>query len=93
MSFLYRTVNLSMGNIVGQSTFGMSDSEGQSGEFKASLQIIQASGIMRQIRNGGTIHLLHANCEGCEWEMLEDLIKTGEIEHVRYDDDDNDVRH
>ena len=29
------------------------------------------------------IDLLHVNCEGCEWEMLENIIKAGEHKHIR----------
>ena len=29
------------------------------------------------------VDLLHVNCEGCEWEMLENIIQAGEHSHVR----------
>ena len=32
-----------------------------------------------------TVDLLHVNCEGCEWEMFENLIETGVMQTIRYD--------
>jgi hypothetical protein len=30
-----------------------------------------------------TIDLLHVNCEGCEWEMFENLIEAGVMKTIR----------
>ena len=35
---------------------------------------------MRQLEGmGDEINLLHMNCEGCEWEMLENLLKQPDV--------------
>ena len=33
---------------------------------------------------GDKIDLLHVNCEGCEWEMFDNLIETGVLGTIRY---------
>ena len=30
-----------------------------------------------------SIDLLHANCEGCEWELLEALLEANIVPHIR----------
>ena len=84
----FRTVLLSPSDIDGQSTFGMANSE--AGETdKIPLQIREAASVLRSVGSSGlssgqpSISLLHVNCEGCEWEMLENIIHTGEHKHVR----------
>ena len=64
----------------GQRTFIMapSDEDGPN-ETKMDLVIRDASGVLEDILEDSDrdiIDLLHVNCEGCEWEMLERIIET-----------------
>ena len=64
------------------STFGMASSGG----VKIPLEIREAASVLREVRGQASmpsIALLHVNCEGCEWEMLENIIQAGEHRHVR----------
>ena len=77
-----RTVLLSPEDIAGQSTFGMASHGGG----KIPLEIREAASALREVRwqaSMAIIALLHVNCEGCEWEMLENIIQAGEHRHVR----------
>jgi len=76
-------------SIEGQSTFGMERTAG-SGEKKKTkvekLQIVEAASALRSLLNvrrlrglTSEISLLHINCEGCEWEMLENLLKETDL--------------
>ena len=49
------------------------------------LQIRRASEEIEYVSKffNGTVELLHANCEGCEWEMLEDIISSGQHTNIR----------
>merc|ERR1712032_526337 len=73
-----RIVKLSKASIIGQSTFGMKETEG--GEFE-ELQIRDASKavgeVLSNLKDKTEVDLLHVNCEGCEWEMFENLISSG----------------
>ena len=71
-----RTILLSPADIRGQGTFGMKDSEAGG---KIPLDIIEAATALKSLTGGGgkTAGLLHANCEGCEYELLESLIQAG----------------
>jgi len=73
-----RIVKLSKASIIGQSTFGMKETEG--GDFE-ELQIRDASKavgeVLRSLKDKTEVDLLHVNCEGCEWEMFENLISSG----------------
>jgi len=79
-----RIVQLSKDKIIGQSTFGMKETEGD--EFE-ELQIVDASKavnkVLRNLNNKNEVDLLHVNCEGCEWEMFENLISTGIHRKIR----------
>ena len=45
---------------------------------KIRLEIIEASAAFNNVTGGtGDLDLLHVNCEGCEYEMLENIIKSG----------------
>ena len=66
-------------DIDGQSTFGMSSKGGGS----IALDIRDGGWVVRGVRGEGGVDLLHVNCEGCEWEMLENIIKAGEHKHIR----------
>ena len=47
-------------------------------EKTIKLDIIEASIAFNNVTGGsGDLDLLHVNCEGCEYEMLENLIKSG----------------
>ena len=73
---------LSPEEITGQSTFGMASNGGG----KIPLEIREAASVLREVRGQASmpsIALLHVNCEGCEWEMLENIIQAGEHSHVR----------
>ena len=60
----FRIVKLSKASIIGQSTFGMKETEG--GEFE-ELQIRDASKavseVLRNIKDKTEVDLLHVNCE------------------------------
>ena len=45
-------------------------------EVHVELDIREAARVIKEISkaNGGFVDLLHVNCEGCEWEMLENLL-------------------
>lgn len=70
-------------SIAGQSTFGMA---GTKGEKMEKLQIVEAASALRNLMGvrqlegmAEEISLLHMNCEGCEWEMLENLLKHPDV--------------
>ena len=72
-----RTILLSEADLKGQGTFGMKDNEADEGK-KIPLEIIEASTAFNNVTGGsGDLDLLHVNCEGCEYEMLENIIKSG----------------
>jgi len=79
-----RVVKLSKASIIGQSTFGMKETEGE--EFE-ELQIKDASravgDVLRNLKDKSEVDLLHVNCEGCEWEMFENLIGSGIHSKIR----------
>ena len=79
-----RVVKLSLSDLDGQSTFGMQDSDDTNETF-VNLEIKKASEEILAVsqRSAGTIDLLHVNCEGCEWEMLEDIIESGHHKNIR----------
>ena len=79
-----RTVLLSQTDLQGQGTFGMKDSE-EGGE-KIPLDIREASVVVRNVTTGAgaeTLDLLHVNCEGCEYEMLENIIRANLHTNIR----------
>ena len=49
---------------------------------KIPLQIREAASVLSGLSG---IALLHVNCEGCEWEMLENIIQAGQHRHIRWD--------
>ena len=61
-----RIVKLSKASIIGQSTFGMKETEVKGGEFE-ELQIRDASKavgeVLRNIKDKTEVDLLHVNCE------------------------------
>ena len=77
----YRTVKLAKADVMGEGTFGMSETASDDDDEIVELQIRDASKILKRIiedhKGSGEIDLFHVNCEGCEWEMLENIIKNG----------------
>ena len=72
-----RRIFLSESDIKGQGTFAMKDKEAEEGK-KIPLEIIEATTAFTNVTGGSEdLDLLHVNCEGCEYEMLENLIKSG----------------
>ena len=70
-----RTILLSQADLKGQGTFGMKDNEAEEGK-KIPLDIIDTTNAFNNVTGGaGELDLLHVNCEGCEYEMLENIIK------------------
>ena len=70
-----KTILLSEADLLGQGTFGMEDTGGDGGE-KIKLEIVEASEVFNNVTGGADLDLFHANCEGCEYEMLENIIST-----------------
>jgi galactoside 2-L-fucosyltransferase 1/2 len=66
-------------HVVGESTFAMSGGTDSSGETVHIKSIVEAWGELGK----PSIDLLHINCEGCEWEMLETMISSGIVNKVR----------
>merc|ERR1712083_456956 len=69
--------------IEGQSTFGMERTKGGKVE---KLEIVEGASTLRSLLEArelkglpSEISLLHINCEGCEWEMLENLIEQPDV--------------
>ena len=86
-----RTVLLSPEDLKGQGTFGMKDSE-QEDKQKIPLDIVEASEVVRNVTAGAgaeDLDLLHVNCEGCEYEMLENIIKADLHTKIRYSWENN----
>ena len=84
INFHPRVVKLAESDQEGQGTFGMVNSQNLTKRFE-ELQIRRASEEIEYVSKffNGTVDLLHANCEGCEWEMLEDIISSGQHTNIR----------
>ena len=79
-----RTVLLAPEDLQGQGTFGMKDTEREDKQ-KIPLDIIEASVVVRNVTAGAEdLDLLHVNCEGCEYEMLENIIRDNVHTKIRY---------
>ena len=68
-----RTVVLSKSRLKGQGTFGMDDSHAADNN-DSKLHIIEASKGFQHVTDH-QLDLLHINCEGCEYELLENIIE------------------
>ena len=81
---LRRVVKLAESDQAGQGTFGMVNSKNLNEKYE-ELKIRKASEEIEyeSIFFNGTVDLLHVNCEGCEWEMLEDIISSGQHTNIR----------
>ena len=77
-------MKLAAADKAGQETFGMENSLNLTQNFE-ELQIRKASEELEYVSKffNGIVDLLHANCEGCEWEMLEDIISSGQHTNIR----------
>ena len=71
-----RTILLSQADLKGQGTFGMKDTEAED-EKKVKLEIVEATTAINNVTaESEDLDLLHVNCEGCEYEMLENIIQS-----------------
>ena len=80
-----RTVLLAPEDLQGQGTFAMEDTDQEGGE-KISLDIREASLVVSNVTAGAgaqDLDLLHVNCEGCEYEMLENIIRANLHPNIR----------
>ena len=77
-------VKLSRSALLGQGTFGMVEKKKEN-EAYVELDIRDASKIIRKLseHSGGFVDLLHVNCEGCEWEMLDNIINNNLLPSIR----------
>ena len=72
-----KTIFLSEADIKGQGTFAMKDTMAEAA-MMYKLNIIEAAVAFNNVTRGSAdLDLLHVNCEGCEYEMLENIIKSG----------------
>ena len=72
-----KTIFLSEADIKGQGTFAMKDTMAEAA-MMYKLNIIEAAAAFNNVTRGSAdLDLLHVNCEGCEYEMLENIIKSG----------------
>ena len=78
-----RTVLLSPADLKGQETFGMENTEAGH-EDPVELEITEASQVIRNVMTGAEdLDLLHVNCEGCEYEMFENIIQSGLTHRIK----------
>ena len=84
LSPFIRLVKLSRSALLGQGTFGMVEKKKEN-EAYVELDIRDASKIIRKLseHSGGFVDLLHVNCEGCEWEMLDNIINNNLLPSIR----------
>jgi len=66
----------------GQGTFEMAEN---SKKKEIPLEIREGASVLRGLKTDkdDLIDLLHVNCEGCEWEMFDNLIESGELRTIR----------
>ena len=67
-------MSVSEKDIDGESTFVMSN---PGSDRIVNMEIREAGPVIRTLAKlyKNTVDLLHVNCEGCEWEMFENIIK------------------
>ena len=82
---MFRVVKLSRSALAGQGTFGMVEKKKENEEY-VELDIKEASRVIKEIseENGGFVDLLHVNCEGCEWEMMENILENNLLPNIRF---------
>ena len=72
-----KTIYLTEADLNGQGTFAMKDKKNEPGN-KIRLEINEATAVFNNVTGGsGDLEMLHVNCEGCEFEMFENIIKSG----------------
>ena len=54
-------------------------------EAYVELDIREASRVIKELSksNGGFVDLLHVNCEGCEWEMMDNILENNLLPSIR----------
>ena len=80
-----RTVFLSPADLRGQATFGMENTEAEAeSDNTVELEIMEASHVVSEVlAQADDVDLLHVNCEGCEYEMFENIIKSGLTDRIK----------
>ena len=80
-----RTVFLSPADLRGQATFGMENTEAEAeSDNTVELEIKEASQVLSEVlAQAEDVDLLHVNCEGCEYEMFENIIKSGLTDRIK----------
>ena len=78
-------VKLSKSALAGQGTFGMVEKKEENEDY-VELDIRETSRVVKELSkdNGGFVDLLHVNCEGCEWEMMENIIENNLLPNIRF---------
>ena len=77
-----KTILLSEADLQGQGTFGMKDTESDD-EKKIKLDIIDAATVFNNVTGWSDLDLFHVNCEGCEYEMLENIINSNLHQRIK----------
>ena len=79
-----RTVYLSSADLKGQETFGMENTQAGDDTQTVELEIMEASHVLRKVMAGAEdLDLLHVNCEGCEYEMFDNIIQSGLTQRIK----------
>ena len=81
---LTRIVKLAAADKAGQETFGMENTEAEDDTTVVELEIMEASQVLSNVMTEAEdLDLLHVNCEGCEYEMFENIIKSGLAHRIK----------
>ena len=77
-----KTIHLSEADLQGQGTFGMKETE-RNDTKKIKLDIVDAATAFNNV-TGDDLDFFHVNCEGCEYEMLENMINFNLHKKIKY---------
>ena len=77
-----KTIHLSEADLQGQGTFGMKETE-RNDTKKIKLDIVDAATAFNNV-TGEDLDFFHVNCEGCEYEMLENMINFNLHKKIKY---------